>query len=100
MSSSEQDINSLVLEGDCTIYEIADLFGKIRELVKQEPVARLDLSGVEKVDAAFLQLLLAAHLEAKRNNTKLEINGTSDVVSDMAKHIYLGGVDNAAGYGE
>lgn len=87
MNISENNSVRLDLKGDCTIYEISDLYIKIRDLVKVSPHVTVDLTEVEKVDASFIQLLVAAQLEAKRNKIKLVFSGVSDTVRSMAESI-------------
>lgn len=104
MSEYSQKTKTLKFAADCTIYEVADHYQRIVEAINKAPVVKLDFSDVKNVDSSFLQLLVCAQLEAKRNETKLEIKGDSDMVNDLATHIYcqasLTGADNVTASGE
>ena len=48
----------------------------------------VDLSSVEKVDASFIQLLLAVQLESKKSGAGFLVNGVSDTVAGFARDIF------------
>jgi len=88
MMDYKQKSAQLKLNGDCSIYEICDLYKKLSEQLQAASVITIDLSSVERLDASFLQLLVFVQLEAKRNKTKLEIKGVSGRINEHAAHIY------------
>ena len=80
MAAPKQKTARLKLKGDCSIYEAFDLRVKLQELLQKAPVVTLDLSAVERVDAAFLQLLVAAQAEAEHADTRL-------ILQNPAEHV-------------
>jgi ABC-type transporter Mla MlaB component len=88
MSEDSQETTMIEFDSDCTIYEITDLYGKIIDAFKKEEVIKLDCSKVQNIDPSFIQLLIAAQIEAKRKNTELEIVGGLDVINKVANNMY------------
>ena len=71
---------TLVLTGECTIEHAADLKNGFTEALEKFQQVDLDMTGVERADLTFLQLVLAA--EAGRTLTAKA--GTPPVVAELA----------------
>lgn len=89
MTEPTQDFAQLTLTGDCTIYEVADLSLQLGELLRQAPSITLDLASVERVDASFLQLLVALHKEADRTSTQLHLRNPTDDVKVLIESLHV-----------
>ena len=98
MNDDSQKSTTLKFAADCTIYEAAEHYQKVIDAINEASIVELDLSDVENVDSSFIQLLVSMQLEAKRNETKLEVKADSEAVNDLAAHIYcqdlLAGAEN------
>jgi anti-anti-sigma factor len=87
-------------EGELTIYTIAEQHRQLTNLLDAEPVVQVDLSAVNEVDTAGLQLLILAKREAARRGIALLVAGCSDVVEDALATVGLGGLlDGCAAVG-
>lgn len=65
----------LVLSGDFTVAEAAALKESLAQALAACQDLAVDLSGVERVDLTFLQLLRAAHLSLAQQGKALECAG-------------------------
>jgi ABC-type transporter Mla MlaB component len=80
----------LVLTGDLTIQQVADLRGVMLGALQQVDFLTLDMSGVTDIDVPCLQLLCSAHRTFFRSGKNIEIQaGRPEAVS---------GAMQAAGY--
>ena len=72
--------------------------------IRQTKIIKIDLTGVKRVDASFVQLLILSQVEAKRFEVELEVNGHSDIVNELATdifcHVALTETDNRIVNGE
>lgn len=76
---------TLVLTGECTIEHAADLKNGFTEALEKFQQVDLDMTGVERADLTFLQLVLAAEAElAKSGRTLTAKAGTPPVVAELA----------------
>lgn len=76
----ERGATQLTLQGQLTVDKAAALHHRLIELVQQNETITLDLSLVEKIDLACLQLLFATRRSSRNGN----------------KTFFLAGADNPA----
>lgn len=76
-SPSENSASTLVLEGELTIYQVAQIKPLLHEALSSSKAAlaplRLDLAAVTECDGAGLQLLLALARAAIADNARIEL---------------------------
>lgn len=73
-------VHKLPIEGELTIYTAADLKGKIIAALESTQPIEIDLSQVDEIDSAGLQLLILAKREAARTEKKLTLVNHSQAV--------------------
>ena len=71
---------AVTIEGDLTIYHVAELKEKLLETLNTYPGIELDLDGVTGCDAAGLQILCAAGKTVRKGNRKFKIDRLSAIV--------------------
>ncbi|BAL26250.1 lipid asymmetry maintenance protein MlaB [Azoarcus sp. KH32C] len=76
-------------EGELTIYTVAEQHGLLMRALDAGPVVHLDMSAVNEVDTAGLQLLILARREAAQRGIELRVAGCSDVVKDALETMQL-----------
>ena len=74
------DLRRLAIEGELTISTAAEHRQRLLAALPGSPGLRLDLSGVEELDTAGLQVLLLARREADRLNLTVEFGDPSRAV--------------------
>lgn len=80
----------LAIVGELTIYRALELKPLILEEVERRSPPSIDLSGVEEIDTAGLQLLLLARREAQARGTELQLLSPSAAVQDALALLWLG----------
>jgi len=80
------------LEGDLTIYEAVALKTTLIAALNEGPILELDLSGVEEIDTAGLQLLLLLKYEAQAVSGQVHLVQHSPVVREVIDLCDLGTV--------
>lgn len=78
--TNENQEVQLTLQGCLTVNDAATLHNRLVEAVQQSQAITLDLSSVEKIDLACLQLLYATRKSSQNSS----------------KSFYLAGIDNSA----
>ncbi|CAM3197010.1 sulfate transporter/antisigma-factor antagonist STAS [Ectopseudomonas mendocina] len=73
----------LALDSVLTIYTAADTKLLLANALHGAVDLRLDLSAIEEVDCAGLQLLLAACQEARRQHVSLHLEGASPAMTEI-----------------
>ncbi len=71
--AEDQNPKHLALKGDLTIFEVTEIKASLMKLFANDGLVSLDLSGVARVDAAAIQLMLAA-----RKQGRMIVMGISD----------------------
>ncbi len=66
--------------GPCGIARIRELHRLLVEALPRDRI-EIDLSGVESVDTAFVQLLVSASMTATRRDTAFRLTGVPDDVA-------------------
>jgi anti-anti-sigma factor len=92
-----QDDGVLVrLEGELSIYSIAELKTTLSEVLAEDARVALDLSGVEDIDTAGIQLLLALKRAAEHRHKHLAFLHQSGPVLQLIDLYNLGGALKAS----
>jgi len=82
-SNSPEGLCTLVVEEEMTIYVIEPMKQTITGLLDSYDCFELDLSGVEEIDTAGIQLLFALERELKRRNKTFKLNAVSSEVTKL-----------------
>ncbi|MDF0666457.1 MAG: STAS domain-containing protein [Nitrospira sp.] len=82
--TEDQNPRHLALKGDLTIFEVTEFKASLMKLLANEGLVSLDLSGVARVDAAAIQLMLAA-----RKQGRMIVMGISDDLQTKLNHLGL-----------
>ncbi len=86
---SAEDIRTIRLEGSLTIYSAADSKPTLLDQLNPPGRLALDLSAVDEIDCAGLQLLVLAREEARRAGGELQLGECSETVHEA---LVLGGL--------
>jgi len=89
---STTDLRPIRLEGALTIYSAADTKQTLLAQMNPPGTLGLDLSAVDEIDCAGLQLLVLAREEARRAGGELYLVTCSEAVHDA---LALGGLSSA-----
>jgi anti-anti-sigma factor len=73
-------VYKLPIEGELTIYTAADTKGKLVAAFESNQPVEIDLSQVDEIDSAGLQLLILAKREAARKERTLTLVNHSQAV--------------------
>lgn len=82
-SSKVKGLCKLAIVDDMTIYAIDDLKNALNEEIDFYDRFDLNLSGVEEIDSAGIQLLFALRSELILRNKVLKISSQSEVVTKL-----------------
>lgn len=74
---------TLALEGELTIYMAAEFKARLEDALAESSRLKVDLAGVCELDAAGLQLLIAAKRAAEANAGSLRLAGCGDAVRNV-----------------
>jgi anti-anti-sigma factor len=74
---------SLRLEGELTIYSVGEARSQLEAALNAQPCLRLNLSALEEVDTAGVQLLVWLKHEAQRRDKTLLLYAHSPAVVDV-----------------
>ncbi|RDH85691.1 MAG: hypothetical protein DIZ80_01830 [endosymbiont of Galathealinum brachiosum] len=88
MSQQDQQAVNWKAGIECTVYQVSQLENEISNLMLLKKPMIFDLSKVEEFDASFIQLLLAAQLQAKKDNLQLSVEGASEALIELVNGIY------------
>lgn len=75
------DSTRVSIDGELTIYTVAELAGALMPQMGGAPCLMLDLSQVTEMDGAGLQLLAVIQREAENAGTALSVTGQSLAVT-------------------
>lgn len=89
-SKSSKEIIRLPIEGEMTIFLAQELREAIMPVIASSDEIEIDLSQVTEIDAAGMQLMVAAKLEAILRGKSLRYVGHSKSVLDMIDLCDLG----------
>ncbi|CAK0763901.1 STAS domain-containing protein [Gammaproteobacteria bacterium] len=71
------------IEGEMTVYEAETLKAPLLAILKDSSSLEIDLSGIEELDTAGLQLLLLLKNEAQLQNRKIRFSRHSSTVREI-----------------
>jgi anti-anti-sigma factor len=91
-SATLEDKATLRLEGELTIYSVAEARGQLEAALDQHPSLHLNLSGVEELDTAGVQLLVWIKQEAKRRGKQLVLSAHSPAVVEVFDLLQVAGL--------
>lgn len=77
------DVQRLAIEGEFTIFTVAEIRTKLLDALNGGEQVEVDLSGVTEMDTAGLQIILSARLEASKHRKQLSFAGSSRAVADV-----------------
>lgn len=86
MAGNKKAKNSIcryAIEGDMTIYRVTELKQQFVEKIAAHQEIEVDLSGVGEIDAAGLQLMVMAKLEASIREKVLRFDGHSAAILEI-----------------
>jgi anti-anti-sigma factor len=83
---------SLQLEGELTIYAVAEARARLSGALDQGPALQLNLAGVEELDTAGLQLLVWLKQEARRRGRTLTLFAHSPAVLEVFDLLKVAGL--------
>lgn len=86
------DVCRIRIEGDMTVYNALDLKHELAPCLSKAPHLELDLSQVNEMDSAGLQLLILLKREATKRGMRLALISHSPAVTDVID------IFNMAGY--
>lgn len=75
--TQEGDLVSVVLQGDITIQNITPLKELLLKVLRESASIRIDVTGVTHADLSFVQLLCAAHRQARSMEKPMIFEGCS-----------------------
>lgn len=88
MNNPKQKTTQWKLKGDCSIYEVSDHHKKIQKMFDKAETVSLDLSDIGRLDASFVQLLIAAKKQALKDDVQLRIIRPVETVSSLVEVIH------------
>ena len=74
---------SVQLEGELTIYAVTEAKALLQSALDEEPCLQLNLSGLEELDTAGVQLLIWLKQEARRRGKTLVLYAHSPAVQEV-----------------
>ncbi len=89
MTDSKGQFSQLDINGGCTIYGAAERHVQTRSAIQQSIFVHLDLSGITNIDASFLQVLVAAIIEADSLCMEQPIQTQSTSVRNPTEKLHL-----------
>ena len=81
-AKANEKVLQLAIEGELTIFRVAELKEVIMPAISLSQEVEVDLSRVSDIDAAGLQLMISAKLEAWEHSKTLHFIGHSATVTD------------------
>ncbi len=82
-------MSKIILSGECTIYEIAELHQQIHDNWKAGSDLELDVSAVSVVDACFVQLLASCKKQAELNECKFLLTKPTEILNEKIKAMFI-----------
>ena len=76
------------LQEDIGVRNIKDFYLYLKNIIKIEPEIILDFNKVERIDLAFIQLLIAANRELHKSGKKLILKSVSNNIKNQ---LYISG---------
>jgi anti-sigma B factor antagonist len=89
-----KELCKLTIEDDMTIYSINEIKNALSHEIELHQKFDLDLSSVEEIDTAGIQLLLALRRECILKNKEFKISAASAVVTTLFKNYSINSLFN------
>jgi anti-anti-sigma factor len=89
LKANENGTSRITVEGDLTVYTAAGFKKEAVDELLNAKKFEIDLSRVEDIDSAGMQILLAFKLEAERMNTGFCVKSKSPAVSSIIEMFHL-----------
>jgi len=83
MRKTKTKVNSYQVKGDLNIYTVASVKEELMPIVNTSMITEIDLSSVQEMDSAGLQLLVLAKRESLAKNAELRLVGHTPAVLDV-----------------
>ena len=80
-----RQVGKLVVSGAVTVAQVGELKGVLIDAIGRAPLVEVDVSRVEQIDIAGLQLLCAAHRLADANGKRFSIIKTGEAVLHLVR---------------
>lgn len=85
VTKEDSNITSIIVEGDMTIYSVAEVKNSIVENLDNCSTLNINLSMITKIDTAGFQLLLLAKRESEKRNISLSFIEPNQEVEHIFK---------------
>lgn len=85
----QQANHSVTISSEVTIYSVMQLKEQLLSLLDQYEQIELDLSQVNEIDGAGIQLLISAKLEAEHQQKKLQLSNHTQCITDALELLEL-----------
>jgi anti-anti-sigma factor len=82
-TQERQEIQRLAIEGELSIYSAGEWKKRLDDLLERGGSLELDLSAVQELDSAGLQLLIMAKKEAAARSQRLLLSNHSQAVLEV-----------------
>lgn len=77
------DVQRIVIDGEFTIFTASEIRNRMLDALSEGDQVEVDLSGVNEIDTAGVQIILAAQLNASNRRKQLSFVGRSQAVIDV-----------------
>jgi len=88
-NNEDTSMNSIQLDDECSIYEIAQIHQKIHDSWQAKTDLTLDVSAVSSVDASFIQLIASCKKMAMDKNLSFKLLNPSETVSNKIDAMFM-----------
>ncbi|MBT3724130.1 MAG: STAS domain-containing protein [Gammaproteobacteria bacterium] len=82
-------MSAIVLSGECTVYEIAQLHQQIHDNWTADTDLELDVSAVSVVDASFVQLLASCKKQAGKQALQFLLIKPTEALDEKIKAMFM-----------
>jgi len=83
------ETHRVVVCGDATIYGVREAFEAFRKALAESRRVEVDLSGVDEIDSAFCQLLVAVWRQGKEDGIPVEVARSGPVAGEVMGALHL-----------
>lgn len=88
MAASTSNAETIELTDECTIYDVAELKEQIQDIIERGVSICFDLSKINILDAAVVQLLLSTKIELAERKLSFNISALSEAALAFINNIY------------
>ncbi|MDR3670533.1 MAG: STAS domain-containing protein [Holophaga sp.] len=92
VQSTHEDEAAWALAGEFTIHDVVDAKARLCAALDQSARLQLDLSGIERLDTAGVQLLVWLDQEARHKGKALSLSGPSPAVAEVCHLLQVTGL--------